>query len=131
MIPEMESDTIQQKRQKKISSRFGYGNRFADSIDVIFDHYIPLFRRFKERGGKLAFVSSPVTGFYFKNDSIHYPKEKYWDRLIQETGALGYHYSNYSELKDMQPPEWSHLNRRDADTFTLKLLELLKEDELL
>jgi hypothetical protein len=31
----------------------------------------------------------------------------------------------------MIPPEWSHLNRKDADLFTRKIVSLLKQDGFL
>jgi hypothetical protein len=131
MVPEMETDTSHQNIQKKIWGRFGFSNNHADSIESIFNHYLPLIKKFKEKGGRIAFVSSPVTGPYLKNDTENFQREKYWDRLIQESNCPGYHFQDYPELKFMDPPEWSHLNRRDADIFTKTIVRELQKDDIL
>ena len=133
MASRLEYDTVIQNRQKEIWLQLGAGsgNRYRDSIEVTFSHYVPLFKKLREKGGRAAFVSSPVSGAYLDNHLEHYPREEYWDRLLRETQCPGYHFSDYPETKDMQPPEWSHLTRKDADIFTMKIIQLLREDDQL
>lgn len=131
MIPIMENDTAHQRKQKKIWFNPNPKNRAADTIDAIMNHYQQLFKQFKDRGGKVAFVNGPVTGYYLKHQPVLWPREDYWDRLLNECGCPGYHYLDHPETSKMQPPEWSHLNRRDADRYTEILVEHLREDKLI
>jgi hypothetical protein len=131
MHEQFENDTVLQNRQKKIWDSFGHKNRFPDSVQVSLNYYTGLVETFQSRGGKIVFVQSPVSGNYLAHEPVNYPREKYWDQLIELSGAIGYYYEDYPELKTMDPPEWSHLSRKDADTFTKKIIELLKQDKLL
>ena len=131
MVPAMETDTAHINRQTRIWGRFGFQNPHADSIEAIFDHYLPLIEKYKQEGGRIAFINGPITGGYLKNDPINYPRDKYWDRLIRECKSPGYHFQDYPETNNMDPPEWSHLNRKESDIFTRHIIKLLKQDKLL
>lgn len=131
MIPQMETDTVLQKKQTDIWYNPNPKNRFADSIDVVLGHYVDLVKKFKAKGGKVAFIRPPVTDYYLDTETELYPREKYWNRMIKESKSPGYHYMDYDESRSMIPPEWSHLNRRDADIYTKLIVKLLQEDNLL
>lgn len=131
MIPQMETDTALQRQQTDIWYNPNPKNRFADSIDVVLGHYVNLVKKFKAKGGKVAFIRPPVTDYYLETETELYPREKYWNRLVNESESPGYHYSDYEESRSMIPPEWSHLNRRDADIYTKLIIELLQKDNLL
>ncbi|MDB4439100.1 hypothetical protein N9176_02505, partial [bacterium] len=130
MLPEMENDSIIQKQQTDIWYNPNPKNRFADSIDVVIGHYVNLVEKHKEKGGRVAFIRPPVTDYYLETETRLYPREKYWDRLILESSCPGYHFQDYEETKYMIPPEWSHLNRRDADAYTKTIIQLLTRDQL-
>ncbi len=130
MIPQMETDSVFQKRQTDIWFNPDPKNRFVDSIDVVIGHYVNLVKKFKANGGQVAFIRPPVTDYYLDTETRLFPRAKYWDRLILESGCPGYHFQDYNESKDMIPPEWSHLNRRDADIYTKTIINLLKKDQL-
>ena len=131
MIPQMETDTSLQNQQKDIWFNPDPKNRFADSIDVIMEHYTGLAKKFQDRGGRIVFIRGPVDGYYLETESNLYPRESYWDRLIKECECKGYHYADHPETKSMIPPEWSHLNRKDSDLYTRVLIELLQKDKLI
>lgn len=131
MLPIMETDTAHQRRQKRIWFNPNPMNRAADTIDYIIDHYVDLFDKFKERGGRVVFINGPITGYYLKNEPVLWPREEYWDRLLRECDCPGYHYADHPETQAMQPPEWSHLKRSDADRFTELLIERLRRDKLI
>lgn len=131
MIPIMENDTAHQRKQKNIWFNPDPQNRVADTIDYVMEHYGELFQKYQARGGKIALVNGPVTGYYFQNEPRLFPREEYWERLLQECDCPGYHYADDPETRAMEPPEWSHLNRRDADRFTELLIERLRRDKLI
>ena len=127
----MENDTVIQNRQKKIWSRDVWDNKLKDSADVIINYYVDLVEKFKARGGRVAFLRPPVTGEYLEHEPRLFPREQYWDRLLRESDSKGYHFMDYEETKDMVPPEWSHLTRKDADIYTRFIVQQLKKDQLL
>ncbi|MCB0522991.1 MAG: hypothetical protein H6576_18640 [Lewinellaceae bacterium] len=131
MIPEMENDTSFQNQQTRIWHHPEWKNRYKDSADVIIGHYADLARKFQERGGRVAFIRPPVTGEYLEFEPQMFPRDQYWDRLLRESGSKGYHFQDNPVSREMIPPEWSHLNRRDADIYTRLIIELLRNDQLL
>jgi hypothetical protein len=131
MIPLMETDSVLQKKQTDIWYEPNPKNRYADSIDAVLAHYVNLVKKFKAKGGRVAFIRPPVAGYYLEMESELYPREKYWNRMVTESNSPGYDYSDYEESRSMIPPEWSHLNRRDADIFTKMIIKLLQNDKLL
>jgi len=131
MLKGMETDTVLQNRQTAIWTPPVWKNRYKDSVDVIMDHYVGLIKKFKEKGGRIALIRPPVTGGYLENEPILFPRDKYWDRLLRASNSPGYHFMDHEDTKNLIPPEWSHLNRKDADLYTKTIIKLLREDELL
>lgn len=131
MTIRMENDTAYQRRQTNIWDFFGYKNHYRDSIDVIYNQYLPMFDKFKKEGGRFVFISGPESGNYKLHAPTNWPRDQYWDRLINESGGIGFHYEDFPETKNMDPPEWSHLNRKQADIYTLRLLRFLSEHQIL
>ena len=83
--------------------------------------------KIQSRGGKVLFLRCPSTEELRAIENRKQPREKYWDRLLVETGAPGIHFEDYPELSHFDCPEWSHLTRSDAVTFTRNLLPLIQE----
>lgn len=131
MLPIMENDSAIQQRQKDIWFNPDPKNKVEDSLQVILDDYIELINTFKKRGGRVAFIRGPVTGYYLETEPKLFPRNSYWDKLIQQSKCPGYHYSDHPKTKNMIPPEWSHLNRKDSDIYTQTIINLLKQDNLL
>lgn len=131
MIPVMETDSAAQQAMKDIWFNPDPKNRFTDSINNIMHHYVSLAKKLKSRGGNVAFIRAPISGYYLETEPRLFPREEYWDRLIDECDCYGYHYADHPVTSTMDPPEWSHLTRRDSDLFTKILIDLLKQDQLL
>ncbi len=82
--------------------------------------------KIRARGGRVIFVRYPSTGEFLEIERELWPRADYWDRLLAVTGAPGIHYEDYPELSGFQCPEWSHLTRADAVTFTRNLAPLVR-----
>ena len=82
--------------------------------------------RIRARGGRVVFVRFPSTGPLRELELEMWPREAYWDRLIRETGAPGIHFEDHSELMEFECPEWSHLTRSDAVSFTRRLAAIYR-----
>ncbi|NNK75586.1 MAG: hypothetical protein HKP42_05930, partial [Maribacter sp.] len=126
-----EKDSAMIKAQTDIWHNPNFKNNFVDSVDVIINHYVSLAHKLEARGGKVVFIRPPVSEWYLTEEAEHFPREKYWDRLIDECNCLGYSYEDFKETKDMIPPEWSHLNRKDSDEYTKFLVNQLSKDKIL
>lgn len=131
MMPDMETDTILQGQMKALWFNPDPKNEYADSIELVLGHYTDLIAKFEAKGGQVAFIRPPVVDYFLETETRLFPREKYWDRLLEKCGCKGYHYRDDSVSKEMIPPEWSHLNRKDSDTYTKIIIDLLKKDQLL
>lgn len=131
MIPLMETDSITQQRQKDIWFNPNPKNSVKDTIDTIMDYYVDLVHRFKDRGGRVVFIRAPITEYYCETENKLYPRKEYWDRLLNECQATGYHFEDHPLTQNMNPPEWSHLNRKESDIYTTVIVQLLQQDKLL
>ncbi len=131
MIDAMETDTSFQGRQTRIWDSFGWRNPYKDSIDVILSHYAGHIATFKARGGRVVLLRPPVNGKYLEMEPQLYPREQYWDELLRRSECKGHHFDDHPETSSLQPPEWSHLTKRDADIYTRAIIRFLKQEGLL
>ena len=86
-------------------------------------------KTFQERGGNLILLRCPSTGYYRKKEENFYCRDEFWDQLVKQTGAKGYHFEDYEQLKDLDCPEWSHLSGEDADFFTSEITKIMIKDK--
>lgn len=82
--------------------------------------------KIRQRGGKFVWVRFPVTGELKALEDKLTPRERTWNRLLQETGAPGVHFEDHPELAKFDCPEWSHLSDPDSVEFTRRLLPHLQ-----
>ncbi len=83
--------------------------------------------KIRSRGGEVVFLREPSNGPYLENEKQFYPRDKFWERLLKETGVVGIHYADFPALSKYTCPEWSHLTPQDAITFTQDLIPILEE----
>ncbi|MGB0429329.1 MAG: hypothetical protein ACPGLV_02560 [Bacteroidia bacterium] len=131
MIKQMETDSALQKQQTDIWFSPNPKNKYADSVDTVLGFYVNLVKKHKEKGGRVAFIRPPVSDYYLEMEPRLYPREKYWDRMLKESSCIGFHFKDHTKTQNMEPPEWSHLNRNDADIFTESVIEFVKANQLL
>lgn len=84
-------------------------------------------RLVRSRGGEVVFVRPPSTGEFRDVERQAFPREMFWDRLIEETGAVGIHFEDYPQLQDVRVPEWSHIHSEDKTRFTAELIPIIRE----
>lgn len=85
--------------------------------------------KIKARGGQVIFVRTPSSGPFLMGETMGFPRPKYWDRLLQETGCEGIHFQDYPATAHMQCPEFSHLTPSDAIIYTRSLVETLQKEK--
>lgn len=81
--------------------------------------------KIRARGGEVAFVRFPYDGEYRAFEDKFYPRERFWDRLVAETGSAGVFWLDHPELQGYFLPEWSHIEAEDAKRFTRNLTPIL------
>jgi hypothetical protein len=99
--------------------------------EPVFRFYDDLLTRFRERGGHVVFVRFPSSGDYRESENKHLPRNEYWEVLLKETNSIGYHFEDYPELSKYTIPEWSHLATPDAKKFTIDLVRIMQEDNVI
>ena len=84
---------------------------------------------FQKRGGNLILLRCPSTEYYIRHEANFYCRDEFWDELVKQSGAKGYHFQDYEQLKDLDCPEWSHLSGEDADFFTSEISKIMLSDK--
>lgn len=85
--------------------------------------------KIKSRGGKVIFVRTPSSGPFYQGECMGFPREKYWNRILQITGCEGIHFADMPASSKMQCPEFSHLSQADAAKYTIELAAILQQKQ--
>lgn len=83
--------------------------------------------KIKARGGDVVFTRTPSSGPFFMGESMGYPREKYYDRILTTTGCKGIYFKDYPAMANLVCPEFSHLTPQDAVLYTNGLIAALKQ----
>jgi hypothetical protein len=100
----------------------------AAAIDRAIRESAEAVGKIRAHGGEVVFVRPPSAGLYYEHERRSAPREKTWDRLLRETGALGIHFEDHPDMRDLEVPEWSHLSRESAKAFTRAYAEVLVKE---
>lgn len=98
----------------------------GEGLDALFKSIRADVDKIRSRGGKVVFIRMPSSGRLREIEREMWPRGAYWDRLLTETAAPGLHFEDHEPLRDFLCPEWSHLTRADAVTFTRHLAEIYR-----
>jgi hypothetical protein len=101
----------------------------GDTLEAYFKQLKNSIDRIRARGGKVFMIRPPSTGPVLARENKLYPREQYWDKLLQYTQLSGFYFTDYPEIAQMDCPEQSHLSPSDAVIFTKTLIKILKEKE--
>jgi hypothetical protein len=74
--------------------------------------------RIRSRGGEVVWIRPPSAGPLLDLELRRFPREKTWDRLLHDTGTFGVYFRDYPSMQHLDVPDWSHLTRSSATTFT-------------
>ncbi len=124
------SDTAQQHQQQNVWGTFGRMNKTPPLSGTPLDSLMQVVKsdvdKIKARGGKVLFVRTPSSGPYLEKENLGFPRDKYWDRLLVETGCQGMYFKDFPPIDHYQCPEFSHLSPADAIDYTNHFVEILK-----
>lgn len=82
----------------------------------------------RARGGEVAFVRLPSTGYFLESEDLVFPRDRFFDAVVDSLDAVGIHFEDHPELQDVRIPEWSHISSRDSERFTRALVRILRDE---
>lgn len=83
--------------------------------------------KIEARGGKVLFVRTPSSGPFLAGEQQGYPREKYWDKLLEYTKKPGIHFMDDPATNHFICPEFSHLTPADAIVYTKHFIREIQE----
>jgi len=117
-----------ERRREMVANANPLGqSAFRDKIDRI----AQMAGAIEERGGRVVFVRFPTTGAIRRLEAETWPRSRYWDVFARHVGAPAFHFEDYTGLSGYECPDGSHLDMRDARTFTRELVSILRAQDLL
>lgn len=134
MYPSFVSDTNLQVKVRNIWAMFAkMGEKDIPMHGKQLDSLINVVKvsvdKIKARGGNVFFTRTPSSGPYWMGEQMGFPRDKYYERVLASTGCQGMHFQDYVTTKNMQCPEWSHLDQAQAIIFTKELIRVLREEK--
>jgi hypothetical protein len=94
-------------------------------LDKYMESVVSDIEMIRARGGEVVFIRTPSSGDYRPREAKLQPRDKYWDRLLEQTQSVGVHFEDYAELQGLRIPEWSHLHSEDSIKFTKAFVPIL------
>jgi len=84
-----------------------------------------LVEQIESRGGRVAFVALPMDGLMRLIDDARYPRERFWNRFVQDVKVAAIQTRDDPSLAGFRCPDGSHLDYRDRGRFTAALAGVL------
>ena len=133
MSDDFVKDTVRQRQVKNAWIQFGAvsskpGIKGDSLLNVLTDLKLSI-DKIKARGGQVIFVRPPSSGAAIAGEKIAYPKELYWNKLLEFTNTTGIYFEDYPEIAGFECPEWSHLGQQQAVVFTKKIIQILQQEK--
>ncbi len=94
-------------------------------LESLLERVASAVERIRTRGGDVLFVRMVTSGEVRHIEDERYPRERYWDRLVQRTGK-GLSFEDVPALARFECPEDSHLDYRSTPEFTRLLARELR-----
>jgi len=133
MTDKFVADTGLRNQVKAIWGTFGKMSKepppSGGKLDSIFTSVKTAVDKINSRGGQVIFVRTPSSGEFLSAEKKGFPREKYWDRLLEITKCPGIHYADYPAIANFECPESSHLSQRDAIVFTKNFIKILSDEK--
>lgn len=123
-------EQIEHHRRSRIAKAVYWYRSTPDTREGEFAHacttrVAPLVASVRSRGGNIVFLRMPSTDKSWEIEQRMYPKERYWDKIHELTGAETIHFRDVAALARFDCPDTSHLDAQDAGLFTERLADEL------
>lgn len=100
----------------------------GEELDQFMSHMTDLVSKLEARGGRVIMIRMPTSGRAFELENAYWPTHQYWDRLLEETGALGIDFETYPNLRKFVPFDEVHLAGSDGPEFTRELAKVIASE---
>ncbi len=131
MPKRMEIDTAYANTIKKVWKAILSGDFPPPDKDGTISAFAELAKKFIAKGGNLILVRCPSSGMFKEVENQGFPREEFWNVLVEKSSVKGYNYQDYEQFQNLFLPEWSHLAVKDAQFFTKELIQIMKSDGVL
>ena len=101
----------------------------GDTLQAFLEQTKKAIDKIRTRGGTVVFIRPPSNGPYIEMENRLYPRQKYWDYLLEYTNTPGIHYADDPGTANLVCAEWSHLTLEDAAVYTTQLAKILQEEK--
>ena len=96
-------------------------------LDSLLNNIKTAIDKIRARGGKVLFVRTPSSGPMWMGEQKVYPRDKYWEVLLNHTKTEGLHFMDDPKTSSFICPEWSHLSPADARLYTIAFINSLNQ----
>ena len=127
----MVTDTAYANSVKKVWTFILSGDNPPPDKESTTNTFVELSDKFKAKGGQLILVRCPSSGLFKEVENMGFPKDQFWNLLVEKAGVKAYNYMDYEQFSNLNLPEWSHLSAKDAEFFTKELIKIMKADGIL
>lgn len=133
MTDQFSADTTMQNIVKNIWVSFIKASKEPPASGTKLDSILTAVKtavdKIQARGGQVFFVRTPSSGGAKMGESMGFPREKYWDKLLAITNCPGMHYADYPVFDHLICPENSHLSLAGAKDFTINFIKILSGEK--
>lgn len=132
MTKRFETDTFLQNQVKNLWSFFDQFDPppiTGKTLDSVLLTIKTATDKIISRGGQVVFVRTPCNGHNLELEDRLFPRQSYWERILQISGAPGIHFKDYNAMSHFVCPEDSHLKLSDAVHFTTALIDILSNEK--
>jgi len=135
MSPMFLADPALQKKQQEIWTKLPTSAiripspMRGDTLLAVLNGIKASVDKIRSRGGRVTFVRPPSSGNLLKDEMRLFPRQEYWDRLLEYTNTPGIHFSDHPAIAYFSCPEWSHLAPEDAVIYTRYLVKILQDEQ--
>lgn len=98
------------------------------AVDAVIAEVKANVEKIRARGGDVVFLRFPYAGPWVPMEDNGFPRARFWDRLLRDTGCFGVAWQDHPELQGYDLPEWSHLSAREAERYTRALAPLFTRE---
>ena len=127
------ADTNMQNEVKGIWRFFAKMSKDPPASGVKLDSILNVVKtavdKIKARGGQVLFVRTPSSGGFLMGETMGYPREKYWDRIVAMMQCPSIHFADHPVIANFKCPEESHLSQPDALIFTKEFIRILNQEK--
>jgi len=100
----------------------------GEKLDSLLETIKVAVDKIEARGGDVIFVRTPSSGPFWGKEQQIYPREKYWDKLLEYTNQPGIHFADNPRTDHYFCPEFSHLTPADAIDYTHHFIQDIQEN---